>query len=113
MNAFTISISNITNPSHAGNYVPVKAVSIISPSSAVIDTGTGSIVLTIDSGIASCEALILNPYAFQTGQISVTYTSSYFQSGNSYSLSIDIPASYPDDPTNTSIDPIISVPVTL
>jgi hypothetical protein len=77
VNAFTISISNITNPSHAGNYVPVKAVSIISPSSTVIDAGTGSIVLTIDSGIARCDTLILNPYAFKTGQISVTYTSSY------------------------------------
>jgi hypothetical protein len=78
VNTFTISISNITNPSRAGNYVPVNAISIISPSSAVVDAGTGSIVLEIKSGAAKCDALILNPYTFKTGQISVTYTSSYF-----------------------------------
>ena len=113
MTAFTITVSNITNPSPAGDYTPVTALQIVAANSSLVDSSSSSVVLTISEGAAVCSASILNAYVYQSGQISVTYTSKYISaSSTGYSLALQVPTSYPDDATSNSIGLTLSVPFT-
>ncbi len=112
MSSFTIAVSNITNPLPATDYTPVKTAQIISNTSAIVESATSSVILTITQGVASCTTTILNPFVYQNGQISVTYSSKYIPSDSTgYNLTIEMDASYPDDLTSTDIAPTLSAPV--
>lgn len=110
LSAFSISVSNIINPSPATDYVPVTALAIVTLTNLIVDQSSASATVTITPGAATCSINILNPYAFQIGQIAIGYESSLV-SGSSYSLSLTMPSSYADDGTDTDISPSISVPV--
>lgn len=113
-NSFTLSVSNIANPSPAGTYTPVNFIAIIAANSSTVQSGSASVGITITEGAASCLATTTNPYAFQNGQITVTYTSNYIPSGSSaYDILISIPTTYPDDPTATSLNASLSLSASL
>jgi hypothetical protein len=112
---FSISVSNIVNPSPARDYTPVSAIQILNAGATVIDSGVCSNTLTITSALSVCATTILNPHVFQNGSISISYTSNYIPAGSAsnYNLSIKMNTSYYDDSTDTNINPILSVPATL
>lgn len=113
LTAFTITVSNITNPSPAADYTPVTTLQIVAANSSLVDSSSSSVVLTISEGTAICSSSILNAYVYQSGQISVTYTSKYIPAGSTgYFLGMEVPTSYPDDATSNSIGLTLSVPFT-
>jgi len=112
---FTLSVSNIINPSPAGSYTPLLSVAILTPAAALFDSGTSSATVTIASGIATCSAAISNAFVSKNGQISVTYASSYISTADAanHDLFVSIPTSYPEDLTATPVDPSLSINATL
>lgn len=90
----------------------MNTISIIASNSAVFESSSANAALTISSAVAACTHSILNPYVYQSGQISVGYQSNYIPSGASgYSLGVSIPASYADDATASALNPSLSVPL--
>lgn len=113
LTAFTITVSNITNPSPAGDYTPVTTLQIVAANSSIVDSSSSSVVLTISEGAAVCSTSLLNAYVYQSGQISVTYTSKYITTASTgYWLALQAPTSYPDDATSSSIGLTLSIPFT-
>jgi hypothetical protein len=62
--SFIVSVSNITNPSPAKEYIPIEEIKIISPSSAIVDEVNVGISMTIKPAQAICNSQILNGYTY-------------------------------------------------
>lgn len=108
LTTFTITVTNIVNPSPANTYIPVTAIEVSDSSSGQLTQTTSTSSVTIVPQTILCSvSLISNTQVFATGTIQVTYNSNLINSSSStgYSLSVSMPPYYPDDGTQTLISP--------
>ena len=103
--SFQITITGVTNPTPAKDYISINAVQIINGASATVDSGSSSYSIAIVPLLAKCSTSVLNNFVFSNGTLSISYTSGYIQGSinSSYWLNIAMANYYPDDTTQTLI----------
>ena len=100
-------MTNVVNPTPATTYIPVSNIEVRDSSNAIISTAASTSSVTIEPQTIICSGnLGSNTQVFAQGTIEVTYTSPFIINNSAgYNFAVSVPQYYPDDATQTLINP--------
>ena len=109
---FGIVATGIRNPSASKTY-STFSVRLIHPNNTT-ESGSGEYSVTITTANATCSLVLNSGLVFGEGLMSISYISQYINSSSvGYTMKLSMLQSYPSDPTNTDINPILSISSTM
>jgi hypothetical protein len=108
LQSFGILATGIINPLAANNY-SAFTVQIIYPNGNV-ESGIGGYSVSITTAAATCSSSLVSGMVFGQGTLNIQYSSNYINASSvGYLMKLSMLSYYPSDPTQTDINPILSV----
>ena len=109
LTTFTVTVTNVVNPAPATTYTPVSNVEVTDSSGAIISTVAASSTIAIESQAITCGIrLVNNNLVFALGIIEITFPSTFVNTTSGSSLSVIMDHFYPNDGTQTLINPVFN-----